>query len=187
MAVTVIVIAEKMKEKESRKKYLHCCDRWEAHGISRRKAVKDLENLKTQQIMKLGDIQQEVASELDFLVEAWKKIIECRQILRWTYACRYLLSENEHGKIELFEFLQGQAESGLEKLHSCAERWVGEFLIADGPLQNFDEFRKKLIGLTSVPRNYFENLVNAMENDLSDVESKPVADPWIPIRRPRKF
>ncbi|XP_022748052.1 probable E3 ubiquitin-protein ligase ARI5, partial [Durio zibethinus] len=52
------VTAEREKSKESRKKYLHCCDRWEAHGISRRKAVKDLENLKSQQIKKLCDIQQ---------------------------------------------------------------------------------------------------------------------------------
>ncbi|XVF82972.1 hypothetical protein PTKIN_Ptkin16aG0095300 [Pterospermum kingtungense] len=143
--------------------------------VARQRAVKDLEKLKSQQIMKLGDIQGQVASELEFLVEAWKQIIECRQILRWTYAYRYFLPDNELGKIKLFEFLQGQAESGAERLHYYAERGVETFLIADAPSQKFVKFRNKLIALTRVTRNYFENLVNAMENGLSDVESKPIA------------
>ncbi|XWS08063.1 hypothetical protein CRYUN_Cryun41cG0046000 [Craigia yunnanensis] len=130
------VIAERRKEKESKRKYLHCWDRWEAHGISRRKAVKDLENLKSQQIKKLGDFKQLVAIQLHFLVEAWKQLIDCRQILRWTYAYGYFYQKTS---------------------------------------MNFDEFPKKLIGLTSVTRNYFENLVNALENGVSHVESKPVA------------
>ncbi|OMO87234.1 Zinc finger, C6HC-type [Corchorus capsularis] len=177
------------RSKESAKKYFHCCDRWEAHGLSRQKAVKNLEKLKSEEIMKLCYNQQLISSEVDFVVEAWRQIIECRQILRWTYAYRYFLSEKESGKVELFEFLQGAAESSLERLHSCTERGVGELLIADGPsLELFDEFWKKLIGLTGVTRNYFENLVKALQNGLSDVESKPasVSVPRMKYDQPKK-
>lgn len=168
------IAAKNLKEKESKKKYLHCFDRWEAHGVSRGQAVKDLEKLKSEQIKKLCDVQEQVGSHMEFLVEAWKQIIKCRQILRWTYAHRYFLPDNELGKIQLFEFLQGRAESVVERLHSCTEIGVGKFLAADGLSERFDEFWEKLIELTGVTRNYFENLVNSMENGLSFVVSIPV-------------
>ncbi|XVE94783.1 hypothetical protein REPUB_Repub02eG0038900 [Reevesia pubescens] len=94
--------SEKEKAKESAKKYLHCCDSWEAHGVSRKRALKDLENLKIDQIKKLSEIQQLDESQLDFLEEAWQQIIECRQILRWTYAYRYFLPKREHAKMRVF-------------------------------------------------------------------------------------
>lgn len=37
------------------------------------------------------------------------------------------------------------------------------------PSKNFDEFRRKLVGLTKVTKTYFENLVKALENGLADV------------------
>ncbi|KAJ6718152.1 hypothetical protein OIU79_006137 [Salix purpurea] len=59
----------------------------------------------------------------------------------------------------------GEAESGLERLHQCAEKELQIYLNAEGPSKDFNEFRTKLAGLTS------ENLVRALENGLSDVDS----------------
>lgn len=42
----------------------------------------------------------------------------------------------------------GEAESGLERLHQCAEKELQQFLTADGPLKEFNDFRTKLAGLT---------------------------------------
>jgi ariadne-1 len=36
----------------------------------------------------------------------------------------------------------------LERLHQCAEKELQQFLAADGPSKEFDEFRTKLAGLT---------------------------------------
>lgn len=44
--------------------------------------------------------------------------------------------------------LAGEAESGLERLHQCAEKELQVYLTADGPLKDFNEFRTKLAGLT---------------------------------------
>ncbi|KAK9041451.1 hypothetical protein V6N11_016551 [Hibiscus sabdariffa] len=66
--------------------------------------------------------------------------------------------------------MQCEAESGLERLHQCAEKELQVYLNAEGPSKDFNEFRTKLAGLTSVTRNYFENLVRA----LSDVDWTPV-------------
>ncbi|RWW10565.1 hypothetical protein GW17_00025889 [Ensete ventricosum] len=78
----------------------------------------------------------------------------------------------------------GEAEFGLERLHQCAEKELQEFLDADTPMKGFDNFRVKLTSLTryfippfcvcapnSVTHNYFENLVQALERGLMDVDS----------------
>jgi ariadne-1 len=42
----------------------------------------------------------------------------------------------------------GEAESGLERLHQCAEKELQIFLEADSPSKDFNDFRTKLAGLT---------------------------------------
>lgn len=42
----------------------------------------------------------------------------------------------------------GEAESGLERLHQCAEKEFQGYLNAEGPSKDFNEFRTKLAGLT---------------------------------------
>ena len=42
----------------------------------------------------------------------------------------------------------GEAESGLEKLHQCAEKELQTFIESDGPSKEFNDFRTKLAGLT---------------------------------------
>lgn len=63
----------------------------------------------------------------------------------------------------------------MERLHQCAEKEFQGYLNSEGPSQEFNEFRTKLAGLTSVTKNYFENLVRALENGLSDVDSHTVS------------
>ena len=99
------------------------------------------------------------------------QIVECRRVLKWTYAYGYYLPEHEHAKRQFFEYLQGNvslilkhiflvsslswsdyctgdAESGLERLHQCAEKELQVYLNAEGPSKDFNEFRTKLAGLT---------------------------------------
>ncbi|XP_022854196.1 probable E3 ubiquitin-protein ligase ARI8 [Olea europaea var. sylvestris] len=124
------------------------------------------------QLEKLSDKQCQPESQLKFIIEAWLQIVECRRVLKWTYAYGYYLPEHEQAKKRFFEYLQGEAESGLERLHQCAEKEFQGYLNAEGPSKDFNEFRTKLAGLTSVTKNYFENLVGALENGLSDVDSQ---------------
>ncbi|WCJ38898.1 RING/U-box superfamily protein [Euphorbia peplus] len=165
--------SEKRREmaKNSLERYTHYYERWATNQSSRQKALADLHQMQTVHLEKLSDIQCQPESQLKFITEAWLQIVECRRVLKWTYAYGYYLPEHEHGKRQFFEYLQGEAESGLERLHQCAEKELQVYLSADGPSKDFNEFRTKLAGLTSVTRNYFENLVRALENGLSDVDS----------------
>ncbi|KAK6930591.1 Ariadne domain [Dillenia turbinata] len=165
--------SEKRREmaKNSLERYTHYYERWATNQLSRHKALADLHQMQTVHIEKLSDRQCQPESQLKFIIEAWLQIVECRRVLKWTYAYGYYLPENEHAKRQFFEYLQGEAESGLERLHQCAEKELQIHLNSDGPSNEFNEFRTKLAGLTSVTRNYFENLVRALENGLSDVDS----------------
>lgn len=54
----------------------------------------------------------------------------------------------------------GEAESGLERLHQCAEKELQPYIDAKGPSEDFNEFRTKLAGLT----RYFPNIQNKLIN-----------------------
>ncbi|KAL0451964.1 UNVERIFIED_CONTAM: putative E3 ubiquitin-protein ligase ARI8 [Sesamum latifolium] len=105
------------------------------------------------ELEKLSEVQSQPESQLKFIIEAWQQIVECRRVLKWTYA-------------------YGEAEAGLERLHQCAEKEFLNYLNSDGPSKDFNDFRTKLAGLTSVTKNYFENLVRELENGLADVDSQ---------------
>ncbi|CAN6582349.1 hypothetical protein ACFX13_034550 [Malus domestica] len=165
--------SEKRREmaKNSLERYTHYYERWATNQSSRQKALADLQQMQTVHLEKLSDTQCQPESQLKFITEAWLQIVECRRVLKWTYAYGYYLPEHEHAKRQFFEYLQGEAESGLERLHQCAEKELQVYLNDEDPSKDFNEFRTKLAGLTSVTRNYFENLVRALENGLSDVDS----------------
>ncbi|XP_050369058.1 probable E3 ubiquitin-protein ligase ARI8 [Argentina anserina] len=166
---------EKRREmaKNSVEKYTHHFERWQSNHSSRQKALEDLDQMLTVNMDKVRGNQNTSQAAVDFLVKAWEQIVECRRMLKWTYAYGYYLPEHDTARKTLFEFLQGEAESGLEKLHQCAEEEVKPFLEEGvGPSQEFNPFKTKLAGLTLVTKNYFENLVRALENGLSDVESQ---------------
>ncbi|GAB2229164.1 hypothetical protein Droror1_Dr00023300 [Drosera rotundifolia] len=165
--------AERRREmaKNSLERYTHYYERWATNQSSRQKALGDLQLMQDVHLEKLSDSQCQPESQLKFIIEAWQQIVECRRVLKWTYAYGYYLPEYEHAKRQFFEYLQGEAEAGLERLHQCAEKELQVYLNAERPSSDFNDFRTKLAGLTSVTRNYFENLVRALENGLSDVNS----------------
>ncbi|EOY09683.1 IBR domain-containing protein isoform 2 [Theobroma cacao] len=165
--------AEKRREmaKNSLERYTHYYERWATNQSSRQKALADLQQMQTVHLEKLSDRQCQPESQLKFITEAWLQIVECRRVL-------YVSLSISYGILFLFTLhyscpvcLAGEAESGLERLHQCAEKELQVYLNAEGPSKDFNEFRTKLAGLTSVTRNYFENLVRALENGLSDVDS----------------
>ncbi|CAA6668295.1 unnamed protein product [Spirodela intermedia] len=159
--------AERRREmaKNSLERYTHYYERWAANQSSRQKALSDLQTLQAVQLEKISDKQSQPESQLKFITEA----CGVSRVLKWTYAYGYYLPENEHAKRTFFEYLQGEAESGLERLHQCAEKELQVFIDAEGPSKDFNDFRTKLAGLTSVTRNYFENLVRTLESGLQDV------------------
>ncbi|XP_017238315.2 probable E3 ubiquitin-protein ligase ARI7 [Daucus carota subsp. sativus] len=157
--------------KESLERYTHYFERWDANHKSRMKAQTDLEKMQEKNLNILCEKFALTKLRLKFVSEAWEQIIECRRTLKWSYAYGYFIPENKCAKVALFQYLQGQAEVGLERLHQCAEKELIKLLEDhEATADQFDVFRVKLVDLTSVTRNYFSNLVTALENDLCESE-----------------
>ncbi|KAG5251321.1 E3 ubiquitin-protein ligase [Salix suchowensis] len=161
----------KKMAKESLEKYTHYFERWDANRKSKLKARADHQRVKDEEFKKLSLSQDIPEAHFEFISKAWLQVVECRRALEWSYSYGYYLPDNEPAKKQFFEYLQGEAESTLEKLHNCVESELKEFLDVDGLSKKFSEFRTKLVGLTTVTGDYFEKLVRALENGLSDVNS----------------
>ncbi|TMW86750.1 hypothetical protein EJD97_020929 [Solanum chilense] len=171
---------EVTKAKEKIERYTHYYERWLSNGKSKDKALNDLKEMKEEGLKKLSDDNSLHEKELGFIIEAWEQIVECRRVLKWTYAYGFYLPKEEEAKTQFFEYLQGEAEAGLERLHHCVEKDLMEHLGSDemdytdkGSYKNFANFRSRVIGLTKITRNYFEKLVMALENGLEDVTNNP--------------
>ncbi|XP_021762673.1 probable E3 ubiquitin-protein ligase ARI7 [Chenopodium quinoa] len=169
------------------RRYSHYYERWASNHKSRQKAMDDLQRVEEHDLSKLSGRVNTPTTQLEFVVQGWKEIIECRRVLKWTYAYGYYLEEDKKEdkdfkiKKELFEFLQGQAETQLERLHSCAEIELSRFLKDvdgdddDRTMYNpddmdFSKYRAKLVDLTKVTGTHFEELLKALENGLPEVD-----------------
>ncbi|KAG5628443.1 hypothetical protein H5410_000160 [Solanum commersonii] len=163
------------------------CERLAIAGLrrGRDRSKKYLENnipalsqyLPDEGLKKLSDDNSILEKELEYIIEAWEQIVECRRVLKWTYAYGFYLPKEEVAKTRFFEYLQGEAEAGLERLHHCAEKELMEHLGSsneadytdEGSYKEFTNFRSRVVGLTKVTGNYFEKLVMELENGLQDV------------------
>ncbi|XP_026431650.1 probable E3 ubiquitin-protein ligase ARI7 [Papaver somniferum] len=164
---------ENLKEKAKNylDRYAFYFERFVENQKSRLKAVESLKKMQSQDSGKLIAKYGLSEMELRVITDAWLQIIECRRVLRWIYPYGYYLPQSEHAKKQFFEYLQGEAESALERLHQCAEQELQTYLEEDDSPKEFKGFHTKLFELTKTTRIYFENLVRALENGLSDVNS----------------
>ena len=79
------------------------------------------------QLRRSGLAEMAAALEIDaaglaFLTEAYELVADGRRVMRWVYAYGYFLDpERDAAKRGLLDHLQDDANSWLERLHSCAE------------------------------------------------------------------
>ncbi|OAY85661.1 putative E3 ubiquitin-protein ligase ARI7 [Ananas comosus] len=101
--------AERRREmaKNCLERYTHYYERWASNQTSRQKAFADLQSMKNEKIAKLREIIKEEESQLSFVIDAWSQIVECRRVLKWTYAYGYYLPDHELARKHFFEYLQG--------------------------------------------------------------------------------
>ncbi|XP_026443031.1 probable E3 ubiquitin-protein ligase ARI7 [Papaver somniferum] len=167
---------DKLKEaKDYLDRYTFYYERFAENQKSRLKAAGSLQKTISSDFANLSDRYRLTASNLQVIIDAWQQIIECRRVLKWTYAYGYYLPQSEHAKKQFFQYLQGEAESGLERLHHWAEVEIQRYIKEDDAPEDFNDFSVNLHYLTKHTRTYFENLVGALENGLSEVDSETAA------------
>eukprot|EP00232_Nephroselmis_pyriformis_P027512 CAMPEP_0182861762 /NCGR_PEP_ID=MMETSP0034_2-20130328/5672_1 /TAXON_ID=156128 /ORGANISM="Nephroselmis pyriformis, Strain CCMP717" /LENGTH=532 /DNA_ID=CAMNT_0024993727 /DNA_START=163 /DNA_END=1761 /DNA_ORIENTATION=- len=160
--------------KESLERYTHFYERWAAHEKARAKAQDELLGTTEDTLRTMSEFQKTPVSQLKFVTDAMEQVVQCRRILKWTYAYGFYkyLSPEEAGLREFFEYQQARAEICLEGLHEETEKKMQHFLVEGrekGSPDEFNEFRCRLTGLTVVTRDYFESLVRALERGLDSL------------------
>mmetsp|Transcript_22470 Transcript_22470/g.62319 ORF Transcript_22470/g.62319 Transcript_22470/m.62319 type:complete len:575 (+) Transcript_22470:263-1987(+) len=163
--------------KSSLERYMHYYERFAAHGRARQKAMED--QLQTSEgaecLEQLSELTRIPVSQLKFITDAWTQVVECRRVLKWTYAYGYYMfpqtdNVDLNNQRQFFEFLQGDAEGSLERLHEEAETKLRRFLDKQDPIEGFNAFQTNLKGLTEVTRNYFDKFVQQLEHGFDSLE-----------------
>eukprot|EP00913_Durusdinium_trenchii_P025896 g24301.t1 len=111
-------------------------------------------------------IAAERVSDVAFMEQACQQIRHSRRFLKWTYAHGYFMRCDE-AKKKLFEFHQAQLEGTLERLSDLMENtswgsFMGEEVIS---FQPFYDLRTRVISLTSVVRDFFAKLQEALQTE----------------------
>jgi ariadne-1 len=117
-------------------------------------------------MQQLHDIKQYPIGEVEFLKLAVEQVIRCRRVLKWTYVFGYYL--NPGIEKNLFEHLQEKLEENTDHLHELVERPLDEYLdVNTTDKSRFYHYKSDLINYYQVTKNFFENLLDGIENGLT--------------------
>ncbi|XP_021765172.1 probable E3 ubiquitin-protein ligase ARI10 [Chenopodium quinoa] len=163
--------------KKSLDRYYHHFKGWTTSESSKANVLSDLKVFQ--------DLQHDIlcfnyslsTKEVNFIVEALEQVVECWQLLKWTYVYGYYLRDDEHAKKQLHEFMQNEAIFFVNRLHNHVEVELEALLHEDVFVGKYLEFRSRTIKLTSVIRNYFDLLAEGLMDGLSEVGSMPEFSP----------
>ncbi|CAH8309008.1 unnamed protein product [Eruca vesicaria subsp. sativa] len=129
-------------------RYKDCHEKWMSNESLMQIAKAKLQKLHTHLIPDLSNKQLPTVTQLQFIAEAWSQIMECRRVLKWTYAYEYYLREDEVEKQAFLKLKQGNAETPLQTLYNYAENQLNMLLEANGPSENFTKFGNDLTEAT---------------------------------------
>lgn len=178
--------ARRENAKQSLERYMHYFERYDAHHKAREKAKLDAIVTQETTLELLSDRTKTPTSQLKFIPDAWKQVIETRRMLKWTYAYGYYKFQDagrdpviERQKT-FFEFLQSNAERSLEQLHEMTEKELRKIMDDGGaepddpavPIsaEVFADYRKRLTGLTDVTHSFFIKLIKQLEQGFDDMD-----------------
>ncbi|XP_004980849.1 probable E3 ubiquitin-protein ligase ARI5 [Setaria italica] len=169
-------------------RYLFHYERWAGNLKSLEKARQDMDKLERSELEEMAAVVGvKAVTELEFVTEAYEEIVYGRRVLQWAHAYGYYLDPERDGmKRELFDYLQVEANSSLERLHKCAEVDRKEIFCCDGEGEGkgeaadvskvikdykkvFKDYRDRMVNLTVASRTFMGNLVKAFETDLPEV------------------
>ena len=146
-------------------KYMFYFERYNNHLKAQKLAKQQLPEVE-QKMQLLHDVKRYPIGELEFLKEGAEQVIECRRILKCTYAFGYFLEPGNEKN--LFEHLQQQLEENTEHLHELAEKKLDEFLDPENLDRSpFYHYKSNLTNYTQVTKRFLANLLDGIDNGLT--------------------
>lgn len=149
------------KAKAELDKYLHYYQRYHAHDVSLKFASQQRE-LAERKMVEQQEAFKTSWIDVQFLKQAVELVIECRRVLKYTYALGFFLQDD--ASKQLFEYHQEMLEINTETLHEYTE----------ASLEKLD--RSSIVNLTRVTEKFLEHLLASAANDfaVADGTKSPV-------------
>jgi ariadne-1 len=145
---------EREKNRVALERYLHYYTRYvnHSHSSELEKQIRIRANTKMSELQK----QASTTSEVQYIFEGTEVLLECRNVLKWTYVVAYYLPETGPEK-ELFEYLQEDLEKTTESLSEILESNEAK-----------PEDRLKALNIIQLARTQKDNLLRGVEQGLTE-------------------
>lgn len=143
-------------------RYLFYFQRYENHDQAGKFAAKH-RKLTQQRMMELQAKSTSSWADVTFLENATEALLECRRVLKYTYAFGYYMKDGSEKR--LFEHLQEHLERSTETLAELTEE----------PLASMD--RSQIVNFTRVTQKFLNQLLEGIEDGLTSAPEAIVATP----------
>ena len=154
-------MSDAAKAKRELDRYLHYYKRYHAHSEAEKFAKRQLKETAARMIILQEQSDSGLWADVEFLKTANQQLVECRRVLKYTYAFAYYMpldmdDADNKAKKERFEYHQEMLERFTENLSELCEK----------PLAEMD--RTDVVNQTRVVKNFLENVLRYVDEGLED-------------------
>lgn len=142
------------KAKRELDRYLHYYKRFHGHDQAQGFAKKSLKETEARMVTLQEQNVDTVWTDVEFLKTANEQLVECRKVLKYTYAFAYYLQDKE--KRSRFEFHQEMLEKFTENLSELSEK----------PLSEMN--RTEVVNQTRVVDRFMKNVLKYVDDGMED-------------------
>ena len=141
-------------------------ERHRNHSKSRQTAMKQIAKLQESKAL-LHNEKNYPVSELEFFDETAKCIIQCRQVLKWTYVVGYFMEGKDaqfnKGEVTLFKYQQTMLEEACEIAHKFMESDITPFIDPESvDRKPFYHFKSAMMQKNQTLRQSYESFTKAI-------------------------
>uniref|UniRef100_A0A7S1YGL0 RBR-type E3 ubiquitin transferase n=1 Tax=Grammatophora oceanica TaxID=210454 RepID=A0A7S1YGL0_9STRA len=145
------------KAKRELDRYLHYYKRYHAHSEAQRFAKKQLKETEARMVLLQESSENARWSDVEFLKTANEQLVECRRVLKYTYAYAYYFPVAKKLQKERFEHHQEMLERFTEDLSELSEK----------PLAEMN--RTGVVNQTRVVKQFMKNILKYADDGMDDV------------------
>lgn len=142
------------KAKRELDRYLHYYKRFHGHSQAQDFAKKSVKETEARMVLLQEQNSETVWTDVEFLKTANEQLVDCRKVLKYTYAYAYYLEDCD--KRSRFEYHQEMLERFTENLSELSEK----------PLQEMN--RTEVVNQTRVVDRFMKNVLKYVEEGMED-------------------
>lgn len=144
------------KAKRELDRYLHYYKRYHAHEEAQKFAKKQLKETEARMVLLQESSENAKWSDVEFLKTANEQLVECRRVLKYTYAFGYYMNPTALMQKERFEHHQEMLERFTENLSELSEK----------PLDQMD--RTDVVNQTRVVDRFMKNILTYVDEGMEE-------------------